>query len=145
MYMGRIMAVDYGRKRVGLAVSDPLKIIATGLDTVHPSEVLDYIARYMRKETVELLVVGFPRNLDYSDTDLTPDVRAFIRKLTERFALPVEQIDERYTSKIAARAMIAAGMKKTDRRKKENTDRMSAVIILQSYLESVALKNTIEK
>jgi putative Holliday junction resolvase len=145
MYMGRIMAVDYGRKRVGLAVSDPLKIIATGLDTVHPSEVLDYIGQYMKKETVDLLVVGFPRNLDYSDAELTPDVRVFIQKLKEKFGLPVEQIDERFTSKMAVRAMIDAGMKKTDRRKKENTDRLSAVIILQSYLESVALKNTIEK
>lgn len=145
MYMGRIMAVDYGRKRVGLAVTDPLKIIATGLDTVHSSEVLDYIGRYVQREAVELFVVGFPRNLDYSDSELMPEVRAFAGKLEKRFGLPVVPVDERFTSKIALRTMIDAGMKKSERRKKENTDRLSAVIILQSYLESLALKNTTGK
>ena len=145
MYMGRIMAVDYGRKRVGLAVTDPLKIIATGLDTVHSSEVLDYIGRYVQREAVELFVVGFPRNLDYSDAELMPEVRAFAGKLEKRFGLPVVPVDERFTSKIALRTMIDAGMKKSERRKKENTDRLSAVIILQSYLESLALKNTTGK
>jgi putative Holliday junction resolvase len=134
------MSIDYGRKRVGLAVTDPLKIIATALDTVHLGKVLEYIETYMRKEPVELFVVGLPKNLDNTDTELMADIKPFVKKLKEKFNLPVVWIDERFTSKLAMRAMIDSGMKKSERRIKENTDKISAVIILQSYLESISSK-----
>lgn len=139
--MGRIMSIDYGRKRVGLAVTDPLKIIATALDTVHAKDVIAYIEEYIKKEPIELFVVGLPKNLDNSDAESMADVKPFVKKLEKKFEnIPVVWVDERFTSKIAMQAMIAAGVKKSDRRKKENTDKVSAVIILQSYLESISLK-----
>lgn len=139
--MGRIMSIDYGRKRVGLAVTDPLKIIATGLDTVHSSKVLNYIEEYIKREPVELFVVGLPKNLDNTDAESMADVKPFVKKLEAKFKhIPVVWVDERYTSKLAMQAMIDAGVKKSERRKKENTDKVSAVIILQSYLESVSLR-----
>ena len=133
------MSIDYGRKRVGLAVTDPLKIIATALDTVHAQTVVDYIAKYLQKETLELFVLGLPKNLDGTDAELMPDVKLFAKKLAQ-FNLPIVWVDERYTSKMAMRAMIDAGVKKSDRRKKENTDKISAVIILQTYLQSCDLQ-----
>ena len=134
------MSIDYGRKRVGLAVTDPLKIIATALDTVHSQTVVDYIAKYLQKETLEMFVLGLPKNLDGTDAELMPDVKLFAKKLAQ-FNLPIVWVDERYTSKMAMRAMIDAGVKKSDRRKKENTDKISAVIILQTYLQSCDLQN----
>jgi putative Holliday junction resolvase len=134
--MSRILAIDYGQKRVGLAVTDILQIIATSLDTVHPKDVIKYIAEYVKREPVELFVVGFPKDLQNKDTDATKFVEAFIKQLDKAFPdIPVEKIDERFTSKIAFRAMIDGGMKKSDRRNKSTIDKVSAVIILQSYLE----------
>jgi putative Holliday junction resolvase len=134
------MSIDYGRKRVGLAVTDPLKIIATALDTVFADKVLEYIGAYIQKEAVEFFVVGLPKNLDNTDAESMADVKPFVEELKAKFNLPVVWIDERYTSKLAMRAMIDSGVKKSERRKKENTDKISAVIILQSYLESISLK-----
>jgi putative Holliday junction resolvase len=134
------MAIDYGRKRVGLAVTDPLKIIATALDTVPADEVLEYIGAYIRKEPVEFFVVGLPKNLDNTDAEAMADVKPFVKNLEATFNLPVMWVDERFTSKLAMRAMIDSGVKKSERRIKENTDKISAVIILQSYLESLSLK-----
>jgi putative Holliday junction resolvase len=133
------MSIDYGRKRVGIAVTDPLKIIATALTTVPSSKVLEYIETYMQKETVELFVVGLPKNLDNTDAGSMADVKPFVRRLEAKFNIPVAWVDERFTSKLAMRAMIDSGMKKSERRIKENIDKISAVIILQSYLESLTV------
>ena len=135
--MKRILAIDYGRKRVGLAITDTLQIIATALDTVHASEVLDYLANYVAKEPVELFVIGLPKNLNNEPAEAAQYVEPFIKQLKKKFPdIPVETIDERFTSKIAFQAMIDGGVKKMDRRNKETVDKVSAVIILQSYLES---------
>jgi putative Holliday junction resolvase len=134
------MSIDYGRKRVGIAVTDPLKIIATALETVHSSKVLEYIEAYMEKEPVEMFVVGLPKNLDNTDAESMTDVKPFVRRLEAKFNIPVVWVDERFTSKLAMRAMIDSGMKKSERRIKENIDKISAVIILQSYLESLSVK-----
>jgi putative Holliday junction resolvase len=134
------MSIDYGRKRVGIAVTDPLKIIATALDTVQANQVLEYIETYMQKEPIELFVVGLPKNLNNTDAESMADVKPFVKKLEAKFNIPIVWEDERFTSKLAMRAMIDSGVKKSERRIKENTDKISAVIILQSYLESLSLK-----
>lgn len=134
--MGRILAIDYGGKRTGLAVTDPLQIIATALETVPSKELISYLKRYLQKETVDALVVGLPKKLDNTDTNGTFIVNRFLEVLKKEFPeKPVHTIDERYTSRMALDAMIAGGMKKKDRRNKENVDKISAVLILQSYLE----------
>jgi putative Holliday junction resolvase len=135
--MGRIVAVDYGSKRVGLAATDPLKIIASPIGTFHSAEVLDFLADYHSKETIETLVVGMPRTLTNMDTNATPLVKGFITLLKKKLpGIPVVTVDERFTSKIASQAMLTGGMKKKDRRVKGNVDKISATIILQSYLAS---------
>ncbi|MDR0754600.1 MAG: Holliday junction resolvase RuvX [Prevotellaceae bacterium] len=134
--MARILAIDYGQKRVGLAVTDNLQIIATALDTIHSKDVIKYISDYIKCETVELFVVGFPKDLHNKPTDATKYVEAFIKHLGKAFPnISVVKIDERFTSKIAFRTMIDGGLKKSDRRDKSMIDKISAVIILQSYLE----------
>jgi putative Holliday junction resolvase len=138
----RILAIDYGCKRVGLAVTDPLQIIATPLDTVHASEVLAYLSNYIAKEPVELFVVGMPKNLDNKPAEAAQYVEPFIKQLHKKIPdIPIELMDERFTSKIAFQAMIDGGVKMMDRRNKETVDKISAVIILQSYLESREIKN----
>ena len=133
--MGRVLAIDYGNKRVGIAVTDPLKLIATPLDTVHAKDVLDFLKAYTQKEEVEAIVVGIPKNLDNNPTDVTSAVVGFVRKLKKELpAIPVFTVDERFTSKMAFQAMIDGGLKKKDRRNKETVDKVSATIILQSYL-----------
>ena len=138
--MPRIIAIDYGSKRVGLAVTDNLKIIATALDTVHSKDVLDFLEKYMQKEEVEAFVVGMPKNLDGEDTNNTHLVEVFVKALKKKFTdIPVHLLDERFTSKIALDAMIMSGSKKKDRNNKSgNIDKVSAVIILQDYLNSIA-------
>ena len=135
--MGRIMAVDYGRKRAGIAVSDPMQMIATGLETVAASELLARIERYMASESVERIVVGHPLMLDGTESDTAVTyVLPFVARLKKRFPdVTVELSDERYTSKMAVNAMVAGGMKKKDRRDKANIDKVSATILLQYYLE----------
>ncbi|MCC9166394.1 Holliday junction resolvase RuvX [Pontibacter harenae] len=135
--MGRILAVDYGNKRVGLAVTDTLQIIASPLETVHAKDVLTYIKSYMQREPVEAIVVGMPRRLSGEATDATPHVIGFVRKLQKDFpGVPVHTVDERFTSSMAQKAMLAGGLKKKARQDKATVDRVSAAIILQSYLES---------
>ena len=136
--MPRILAIDYGAKRTGLAVTDPIGIIASALDVI-PSHTLEsYLTDYFKKEEVSKVVIGMPKNTDGSDTNATPLVQAFINRFKKVF-LEKELIlhDERFTSKMALDAMIAGGMKKKDRRNKGNIDKVSATIILQSYLESI--------
>jgi len=135
--MGRILAIDYGTKRVGLAVTDPLQIIASALDTVHAKDVIQYLKDYDRTEGIEAFVLGMPTKLDGSPTNNTPHVKGFHKTLKKQFPeKPVYLHDERFTSKIALDAMIASGSKKKDRREKGNIDKVSATVILQSYLES---------
>lgn len=134
--MGRVIGIDYGSKRVGLAVTDPLKIIASPLDTVHSKDVIEFLKNYMKTEEVEEIVVGMPKNLNNEDTNATPLVKAFINLLKKNFQdLKITLQDERFTSKMALDAMIAAGSSKKQRREKGNIDKVSASIILQSYLE----------
>ncbi len=135
--MGRIIAIDYGTKRTGLAVTDPLKIIATGLDTVRSHEVLGYLKKYAEQEAVEAFVIGLPKQLDGTPSAIAPQVEAFTRSLQKQFPeVPVHRVDERFTSQMALQAMITGGMKKRDRRQKGNVDKISAVIILQSFMAS---------
>ncbi|MGL1889173.1 MAG: Holliday junction resolvase RuvX [Reichenbachiella sp.] len=135
--MGRILAIDYGKKRTGIAVTDPLQIIATPLDTVPTHMAIKFIEKYHKVENLESLVIGMPKDLMNKDTDSTASVRSFINLLEKKFpTIPIHQIDERFTSKMAKSAMLAGGMRKSERRKKENVDKLSATIILQSFLES---------
>lgn len=135
--MSRIVAIDYGKKRVGLAVTDPLQLIATPLTTVATPEIFSYLSDYLSKEAVECFVVGMPKDLKNRDADATPLVEAFVKQLKSKFPdVSIELVDERFTSKIAFQAMIDGGVKKMDRRDKGLVDRTSAVIILQSYMEA---------
>ncbi|MBL7737374.1 MAG: Holliday junction resolvase RuvX [Chitinophagaceae bacterium] len=136
--MARILAIDYGLKRTGLAVTDPLQIIATGLATVASGELIGYLKQYFAKEPVELIIIGEPKNLDDTDTHATPLVRNMIKKLKKEFPqMPVLAVDERYTSKMASQAMIEMGMKKMQRRNKALVDEIAATILLQEYLRSL--------
>lgn len=135
--MARILAIDYGGKRTGLAVTDPLQIIATGLETIESKELIPYLKKYFAAETVELIIIGLPKNWDESDTHATPLVEAAIKKIQKEFPkMPLKTVDERYTSKMAKDAMLQMGMKKKDRRIKGNVDIIAATIILQEYLQS---------
>lgn len=134
--MGRILAIDYGRKRVGLAVTDPLQIIATGLITVHSKDAIAYLKEYCAKEQVDLFVIGEAKNLDNSPAQSASFATPFIKSLKKEFPdKEITMIDERYTSKIASQTIINSGLKKKDRQNKELVDEISAVLILQSYLE----------
>ncbi len=136
--MPRILAIDYGTKRVGLAVTDPLQIIATRLDTIHSKDVIEYLKKYCATETVETFVVGLPLSLKGEATDASRFANDFSRLLKKHFPdIPIVRYDERYTSKMAFQTMIDAGLKKKDRRRKELVDGVSATIILQNYLESL--------
>jgi putative Holliday junction resolvase len=135
--MGRILAIDYGRKRVGLAVTDPLQIIASPLETVHSKDAIQFLKDYDLAEGIESFVLGMPMNLNNQPTDATADAQQFERLLKKHFPEKAVYLqDERFTSKMAMAAMIAGGMKKKDRREKGNVDKISAAIILQSFLES---------
>lgn len=135
--MPRILSIDYGLKRTGIAVTDPLKIIATGLTTVDSKELLSFLKNYFSKEEVELIVIGIPKNWDESDTHATPLVEKFLKELKKNFpAIPVKQVDERFTSKMASRAMLEMGLKKKQRQNKKLVDEIAATIMLQEYLQS---------
>lgn len=130
------MAIDYGKKRTGLAVTDPLKMIASGLGTVPSHELIPYLKKYFAAEAVELVLIGMPRNLDGSATDATALVQECIRILAKHFPdMPVKQVDERFTSKMAFQSMLDSGMKKKDRQQKGLVDEISATILLQEYLQ----------
>ena len=135
--MGRILAIDYGKKRTGLAVTDPLRIIATPLETVLTNELITYLAAYVKKETVDEFVVGMPKTLMNEDSEIAPLVRAFVEELKKIYPdKMIHLADERFTSRMAKQAMIDGGMKKKDRQVKGNVDKISATIILQSFLLS---------
>jgi putative pre-16S rRNA nuclease len=137
--MARILCIDYGLKRTGVAVTDPLQIIATGLTTVDSRELISFLKNYFRQEQVELIVIGEPKNLDDSDTHATPLVNAIIRELSKEFPhIPIKKVDERFTSKLAKRAMIEMGMKKKDRRNKRTVDEIAATIMLQEYMQNIS-------
>lgn len=136
--MGRILAIDYGQKRVGLAVTDPLKIIANSLDTVPAHEVLAYIVNYVAREDVEKIVIGLPKQMNGTDSQSMQYIEPFVKKL--KAALPSIEliyVDERFTSVLAHQTMLDGGLKKKDRQNKGLVDRISATIILQTYLESI--------
>jgi len=137
--MARILCLDYGLRRTGIAVTDPLQIIATGLTTVDSKELISFLKKYFQQEQVELIVIGEPKNLDDSDTHATPLVNAIIVKLKKEFPqIPMKTVDERYTSKMAKQAMIEMGMKKKDRRNKRTVDEIAATIMLQEYMQSIS-------
>ena len=137
--MPRILAIDYGLKRTGIAVTDPLKIIATGLTTVESKKLIAFLKDYFSKEVVEQIIIGEPKNWDESDTHATPLVEKCILELQKNFpAIPIRKVDERFTSKMASRAMIDMGMKKKQRQNKALVDEIAATILLQEYLRSVS-------
>ncbi len=134
--MGRIMAIDYGQKRTGIAVTDPLRIIASGLTTIPSGEVISYITQYILNEQVDLFVVGEPRDMMNKPSDASRFTEPFVKRLTKAFPdIPVERYDERFTSRMAFQTMIDAGLGKKKRQDKALVDTISATIILQSYLE----------
>ncbi len=134
--MERIIGIDYGRRRVGIAVSDPLFVFASPLETVDGAKIIEYLKNYAQKETVTQFVVGYPMNLDNTPSEAAADVDIFLRQLGKAFpGVPVALEDERFTSVLAHRAMIDGGMKAKDRRNKASVDKISAAIILQGYLD----------
>ena len=133
--MPRILSIDYGLKRTGLAVTDPLQIIATGLTTVESKQLIPFLKDYFAKEEVELIIIGEPKNWDDSDTHATPLVEKVIKQLEKNFPkIPIKKVDERYTSKMAKDAMLEMGLKKMQRRNKKLVDEIAATILLQEYL-----------
>jgi len=141
--LARILAIDYGTRRIGIAVTDPLQIIANGLDTVSPEEIFDYLKTYLTTEEVETIVVGEPLHLDGSPAQIAPQVQRFKKKLIELFpGVEVVSQDERFTSEDAKKIILQSGAKKKKRRDKALVDKISAVLILQEYLENTRYKNT---
>ena len=139
--MSRILAIDYGGKRVGVAVTDNLQLIANGLDTVATKEIFVFLKNYLAKEIVECVVVGEPKRLNLMDTHSTEMTEKFVKELKGRFpGMKVDRMDERFTSKMAFQAMIDGGVKKKDRKNKETVDKVSATLILQSYMEHLKFK-----
>jgi putative Holliday junction resolvase len=132
------MAIDYGSKRTGLAVTDPERIIATALDTVASHQLLDYLTAYVRTEPIDLFVIGQPRRMHNELSEVEARILTFIKKLKQQFPdVSIARFDERFTSKMASQAILEAGMKKKDRQDKALVDKVSAVIILQSYMEFI--------
>lgn len=135
--MARIICIDYGGKRCGLAVTDPLQIIATSLTTIDTKDLFNFLTDYFSKETVELILIGEPLNLDNTPTDATPLVQKAILDLGKKFPhIPIQTIDERFSSKNAVKAMVEMGMTKKDRRDKKTIDRVAATMLLQEYLSN---------
>ena len=133
--MPRILSIDYGLKRTGLAVTDPLQIIATGLTTVESKQLIPFLKDYFAREEVELIIIGEPKNWDDTDTHATPLVEKIIKQLEKNFPrIPIKKVDERYTSKMAKDAMLEMGLKKMQRRNKKLVDEIAATILLQEYL-----------
>jgi putative holliday junction resolvase len=134
--MPRIVAIDYGTKRTGLAVTDPLKIIATPLETIHSKDIILFLRKYHSVETIEAFVVGMPKKVDNTESDNAKYVHIMLKHLKKEFPeIAIHLVDERFTSSIALRAMVEGGMSKKNRRDKSNVDKISATLILQSYLE----------
>tara|TARA_B100001093_G_scaffold488789_1_gene526323 strand:- start:1310 stop:1726 length:417 start_codon:yes stop_codon:yes gene_type:complete len=134
--MTRLLALDYGTKRVGIAVTDELQLIASGLCTVRTHNCMDFLIEYLSKESVSTIVMGMPKNLRNQNTDATPYVKSFAKQIRKQFPeMKVKLIDERFTSKIAFQSMIDGGLKKKARQDKALVDEVSATLILQSYME----------
>lgn len=135
--MGRIVAIDYGKKRVGIAATDELQMIANGVTTVEAAKVIDFLKDYCSREPVERFVIGEPKQMNNTESEAVDFIKPFLKKLSKAFPdMPVERMDERFTSKMAFQTMIDSGMKKKQRQNKGLVDQISATIILQSYLES---------
>ena len=131
----RVMAFDYGTKRIGIAVTDPLQIIATALDTVHPNRIIEFLKKYLTEERVERFIVGEPKQMDNTPSQSAIHVKGFVSLLKKTFpAIPVELLDERFTSKMASAVIAQSGMNKKARQNKEMVDAISAVILLQSWM-----------
>ncbi len=134
--MGRILAIDYGRKRVGLAVTDPLQMIANSLTTIHSKDIWDFLKEYLEKEQVDCIVVGYPKQMNNEASEAVRFINPFLKKLEKTYPnMDIKLVDERFTSKMAHQTMIDAGLKKKARQNKALVDTISATIILQSYLE----------
>jgi len=139
--MGKVIGIDYGKKRVGIAMTDELQIIASGLTTVEEKEAINYLTKVIAQNNIETIVIGEPRNLDNTEAEMTRYARAFGDKVMAAFpAIMVRFIDERFTSKIASRTMFDSGLKKKDRQNKSLLDEISATLILQAFLEKKAFK-----
>lgn len=139
--MGRILAIDYGRKRCGIAVTDPLKIIANSLETIATHKLMEFLKNYMSREQVELIVIGKPIQLNGQPSESMRYITPFVNRLRKEMPdMPIEMVDERFTSTIAHKAMIDGGMKKSDRRDKARVDSIAASIILNDYLQSLQFK-----
>jgi putative holliday junction resolvase len=136
--MARILAIDYGGKRTGIAVTDPMQIIATGLETIPSHELIPFLKKYIETEPVELIIIGMPLGLNDEETDGTAGARNAIARIKKAFpTIQIKEVDERYTSKMAKQAMLDMGMKKKDRQVKGNVDVIAATIILQEYMASL--------
>jgi putative Holliday junction resolvase len=135
--MARIMAFDYGTKRVGIAVTDPLQLIATGLDTVHPKDIVDYLKKYLSTEQAERFVVGDAIQMNGTASATAPHIKGFITILKKHFPdIPIDTIDERFTSKMALATVAQSGLKRSDRRDKDRVDTIAATIILQTWMQT---------
>ena len=137
--MARILSIDYGLKRTGIAVSDPLQIIASGLTTVESKQLIPFLKDYFSKEQVEMIIIGEPKNWDDTDTHATPLVERCIKDLQKNFPhIPIKKVDERFTSKMAKDSMLEMGLKKKQRRNKALVDEIAAAILLQEYMRSTS-------
>jgi len=141
MKLGRILAIDYGQKRVGFAATDDLRICANGLDTVHVSKAFDFIVEYLSKENVDIIVIGEPKTMKFEASDSSRYIEPFVNRLKKAFPdLKIDRYDERFTSKMAFQTMIEAGLSKKQRTNKELVDMISATIILQSYMQQIEIE-----
>jgi len=139
--VGRFLALDIGRKRTGVAITDPLRIIASPLETIPTHKLLDYLSELFQKENIDMLIVGYPRQMNNTPSEAVTYINPLIKSIKKKFpTLPVELVDERFTSKMAMQAMIDGGMKKKDRQDKSNVDKISAALILQNYMEGLKYK-----
>lgn len=138
--MGRIMAIDYGKKRVGVAVTDPQQIIATRLETVDADHIWQFLDGYFSNELVDLVLVGYPVQLNNQPSEALRYINPFVQKFQQKYAIEIRQVDERFSSKMAFQSMIDAGLRKSQRQNKGTIDGVSATILLQSYLEQKKFK-----
>lgn len=135
--LGRILAIDYGKKRTGIAVTDELRLIASGLTTIQTSDIIPFLMEYLNKEVVDVIVVGEPKQMNNAPSESEALIVPFVQEITKHFPkLPIKRQDERFTSKMAFQTMLDSGLKKKQRRNKALIDEISATIILQSYMES---------
>lgn len=138
--MPRLLAFDFGTKRLGIAVTDPLQLFATGLTTIHPKDVIEFLKKYLQTEQVETIIVGEPKQMDGTPSQSAPQVKGFVTILKKNFPdIPITMMDERFTSKMASATIAQSGLKKSDRQNKALIDTVSATIILQSYMEKKSL------